>query len=86
MKSKGETLEGVVDPVTLGDMYSHKQMYYSLVKMFPNIPIVSEERSKEVPDLHDIKPLDLDTTEVEKILGERAFDCVFLIILNDFVV
>ncbi|XP_057312205.1 inositol monophosphatase 3-like [Hydractinia symbiolongicarpus] len=69
VKSKGKTFEGADDPVTLGDMMSHKQMYYSLLQMFPDLHIVSEEKSNELPDLKDIKPIDLSTKEVEKHLG-----------------
>jgi len=59
----------VNDPVTLGDMLSHKEIYYSLLKMFPEVQIVSEEKSKEVPDVGSIKPINLDAPEITDKLG-----------------
>ena len=37
LKSKGKTREGVVNPLTNGDVLSHFQMYYGLKKMFPGL-------------------------------------------------
>ncbi|XP_078487001.1 inositol monophosphatase 3-like [Ciona intestinalis] len=42
-KSKGETLEGVNDPLTMGDTASHRVMYHSLKAAFPMVHVVSEE-------------------------------------------
>lgn len=42
--SKGKTLEGANDPVTEGDMQSHRVMYNGLRKAFPGIRIISEEQ------------------------------------------
>ena len=39
LKSKGKTREGVVNPVTDGDMRSHYQMYFGLKKMFPKLTV-----------------------------------------------
>ena len=58
------------DPVTQGDMLSHEQMYFSLLKMFPDVKIVSEEKSSEVPDSADIKPINLNNKEVIDKLGK----------------
>jgi len=78
IKSKGKTLEGVNDPVTLGDMLSHQQMYFSLLKMWPDLHIVSEEKSDEVPHQDDIKPINLDTEEIEKLLSSSLHSDVRL--------
>merc|ERR1712130_64843 len=42
-RSKGQTREGANDPVTDGDMLSHRIMYWGLRKSFPNLRVVSEE-------------------------------------------
>ena len=47
--SKGKTLEGANDPVTEGDMQSHRVMYNGLRKAFPGIRIISEEQEVGAP-------------------------------------
>merc|ERR1712083_993878 len=42
-RSKGKTLEGANDPVTDGDMLSHRVMFNGMRKAFPGLRIVSEE-------------------------------------------
>lgn len=37
--------------------------------MFPEVQIVSEEKSKEVPDVGSIKPINLDAPEITDKLG-----------------
>lgn len=42
-KSKGKTKEGVNDPVTAGDMRSHRAMFSALTATFPGLRVISEE-------------------------------------------
>jgi len=57
-KSKGKMgRDGVNDPVTEGDMASHRIMYYGLKRAFPELVVVSEERDDNevyvpMPDLN----------------------------------
>jgi len=44
-RSKGKTREGN-NPVTEGDMASHRVMYYGLKRAFPDLTVVSEEREE----------------------------------------
>ena len=43
-RSKGKTREGANDPVTEGDMASHRVMYFGMKEAFPSLNIISEER------------------------------------------
>jgi len=57
-RSKGQTLEGANDPVTDGDMLSHRVMYNGMRKAFPGLRIVSEEFEEydgpvTIPRLHE---------------------------------
>lgn len=42
-RSKGQTREGANDPVTDGDMLSHRIMFWGLKRSFPGLKVVSEE-------------------------------------------
>lgn len=44
-KSKGKTKEGASEKYTLGDLNSHRKMYYLIKNTFPNIQVNSEEHA-----------------------------------------
>uniref|UniRef100_A0A0K2SYR5 Putative inositol monophosphatase 3 n=1 Tax=Lepeophtheirus salmonis TaxID=72036 RepID=A0A0K2SYR5_LEPSM len=73
-KSKGETHEGANNPVTDGDMLSHRAMYNGILKAFPNIHIVSEESDPKPYDLDKIQMPPLRNTEVEEIISDGFYD------------
>lgn len=45
-KSKGKTREGADDPLTAGDLGSHRVMYGGLSASFPGLSIISEEHTE----------------------------------------
>ncbi|KAK6634224.1 hypothetical protein RUM43_001841 [Polyplax serrata] len=59
-RSKGKTKEGVNDPITNADEKSNCAMFFSLTHTFPDIQVVSEEKSSE-PDCRTLQVLDLDS-------------------------
>ena len=48
-------------------MLSHKEMYFSLLKMFPDVHIVSEEKSADLPST--IIPIELVNESITDKLG-----------------
>lgn len=56
-KSKGQTREGANDPVTDGDMLSHRIMFWGLKRSFPGLRVVSEEHEAWEGDV-DLPRLD----------------------------
>ncbi|XP_060899858.1 inositol monophosphatase 3 [Labrus mixtus] len=47
-KSKGETREGASEPLTLGDLQSHRKMFNLIKNTFPEITVNSEEHDNVV--------------------------------------
>jgi inositol monophosphatase 3 len=63
-------LEGANNPVTDGDMLSHRQMYYGLQKAFPLVNIISEEEDVEETDMSKIKDASISDQEVDRIIPD----------------
>ena len=74
-RSKGKTREGANDPVTEGDMASHRVMYFGMKEAFPSLNIISEEREHK-DDTMFIPQLERDKVrpEVEIVGGEIHAD------------
>ncbi|KAJ0044301.1 hypothetical protein NL108_003283, partial [Boleophthalmus pectinirostris] len=50
-KSKGKTKEGANDPLTMGDLESHRKMYNIIRNTFPEVTVNSEEHDNVVESL-----------------------------------
>lgn len=66
-KSKGNTKEGVNDPVTKADYKSHCVMYYGLTHSFSGLKIISEEH-KAQSECTNISIIDIDFEDTFKTL------------------
>ena len=63
-------MEGANNPVTDGDMLSHRQMYYGLQKAFPLVNIISEEDDVEEIDMSKIAEASISDQEVDRIIPD----------------
>lgn len=61
-KSKGKTKEGVDDPVTVADVFSHCRIAHGLWRIFPKLNLISEEDVDKKNCPADDEFFDLDPT------------------------
>ncbi|XP_076319979.1 inositol monophosphatase 3-like [Tachypleus tridentatus] len=67
--SKGKTKEGANDPLTEGDMRSHRAMVYGLKKAYPYIKVISEEHDSSDIHLDEVKTVVGKNAEIDKVLN-----------------
>ena len=64
-------MEGANDPLTQGDMQSHKAIVYGFSKLFPNLKVVSEEKDRENIDLDNFEIPNLNRGQLEQELRNK---------------
>lgn len=69
-KSKGKTREGANDPLTMGDLESHRKMYNLITNTFPEITVNSEEHDSVV-DKTQLWDRLIPSEIAEKITGQN---------------
>lgn len=75
-ESKGQTLEGANNPVTQGDMLSHRAMFYGFKKEFPKLNVVSEEHDHGDVDLSGVKSPDISGINLNDRLHNKDDEMV----------
>jgi len=70
-QSKGETREGVNDPLTQGDLESHRILVKGFKKAFPALNLVSEEHEEE--SIEGVVPPSLFHPDVQKVLKSDPY-------------
>lgn len=73
-QSKGQTAEGVNDPLTMGDLESHRLLVKGFMKAFPNLNLVSEEHEKE--SVEGVSPPPMTNPEVTRLINGGREDII----------
>lgn len=70
-KSKGKTKEGANDPLTEGDLRSHRVMTFGFKNAFPNLRVISEEHEGKLKGIANAAtPLGINV-EIAKLTDSR---------------
>eukprot|EP00794_Sanderia_malayensis_P004579 gene4581-5181_t len=80
--SKGNTDEGINDPLTQGDLLSHRVMYHSFKISWPSLRVISEEKDNVVPE--GVRPVSF--LPVEGVDGNLISENDIKVPLSDIVV
>lgn len=75
-ESKGQTREGANNPVTQGDMLSHRAMFYGFKKEFSKLNVVSEEHDHGDVDLNGVKSPDISAINLDERLHNKEDEIV----------
>ncbi|GFN79078.1 inositol monophosphatase 3-like [Plakobranchus ocellatus] len=67
-KVKGQTKEGAKEMITVGDLESHKIIFYGFSKMYPGIKVVSEEHDNKPVDFNQVSAVDTNLPEVQEVI------------------